>query len=450
MERFKVEPGADPTGGVGSTAAARASELRQLPPTSRQQQQQGQQGQQQQGQQGQQGQQHQGQQQQGPHLLPNAPVEVPAAATIRHLHGCVPRGQQFQPSQQQQPIELQVAGVKFPHGLGIRKRMEEWLAKQEQPLRNLMPACDQLSIPLIVEDGGAGLAASANSAVGSGGAGPSSSGVGSAALPAHHQPPWVSAFRDHHLNPLLIRLNLSAKLGLTEQTRWGVPLPSEPVEPVGVEVRQDSRGRGWGLFATQAMKANTVICVMGGLAMAQQPDGVAFIKRGFGSLSKAVQQQLQERVSGGSVPPGMVGQVCWSFLAGSFRMAFPAGHEHGRAGCYPGLVPLELQMLGHGGLAAYINDPRVGAGCCRGAAAGEQGQQQQLGDDDVVDTANCLVVPVMVRGVPLPVLVALRNIAAGEQLFREYGNDWWSSQKEWLEALGHYDISPDTVLHGRR
>ncbi|GLC37240.1 hypothetical protein PLESTM_000559800 [Pleodorina starrii] len=53
-------------------------------------------------------------------------------------------------------------------------------------------------------------------------------------------------------------------------------------------------------------------------------------------------------------------------------------------------------MLGHGGLAAYINDPRAGAGCSRGAATGGQGQrqqkqQQQLGDDDI-DTANCLAI----------------------------------------------------------
>ncbi|GLC37239.1 hypothetical protein PLESTM_000559700 [Pleodorina starrii] len=83
-------------------------------------------------------------------------------------------------------------------------------------------------------------------------------------------------------------------------------------------------------------------------------------------------------------------------------------------------------MLGHGGLAAYINDPRAGAGCSRGPATGGQGQrqqQQQLGDNDV-DTANCL-------------------------LLREYGNDWWSSQEDWLEMLKMYNISPDAVLHGR-
>ncbi|GLC67061.1 hypothetical protein PLESTF_000510800 [Pleodorina starrii] len=276
--------------------------------------------------------------------------------------------------------------------------------------------------------------------------------------------PWAAAFRAHRLNPHPICFDLSVKLGLVNLGRWGAPLPSEPLEPVGVEVRQDNRGRGLGLFTMQPIRANTVICVMGGLMMAQEPDGVEFVERGCCSLPPTMGQQLQERVAGSSAPPGAEEQLCWEFLAGSFRMAFPAGHEDGRAGCPAaggwtaasvalhvisaiGFPPLELQMLGHGGLAAYINDPRVRADCSRGPAAGGQGQQQQqLGD--TADTANCLVVPVLVRGVPLPVLVALRGIAPGEQLLREYGGDWWSSMEGWLETLKMYDISPDVVLHG--
>ncbi|GLC33551.1 hypothetical protein PLESTM_000083700 [Pleodorina starrii] len=240
--------------------------------------------------------------------------------------------------------------------------------------------------------------------------------------------PWAVAFQAHQLEPLPICVDLSAKLGLAK---------------LGVEVRQDSRGRGRGLFTTQPIYANTVVCVMSGLMMAQEPDGEEFIGSGYLSLPPTMKQQLQERVAGSRAPPDTGEQTCWSFLAESFRMAFP-GHEGGRKGC-PGRHPLELQMLGHGGWAAYINDPRVDDRW--GAAAGGQGQQQQqLGN--AADVANCLVVPVMVRGVPLPVLVALRDIAPGEQLLREYGDDWWSRQKGWLSTLKMYNINPDVVLHG--
>ncbi|GLC47204.1 hypothetical protein PLESTB_001456000 [Pleodorina starrii] len=164
-------------------------------------------------------QQPQPQQQQAPrHLLPGASAgEVPAAAaTIRHLHGCVPQGQHTPPSP---PIELQVAGVKFLSGLGVHQHME------------------------------------------------------------------------------------NVKLGLVNLGRWGAPLPSEPLEPVGVEVRQDNRGRGLGLFTTQPICANTVICVMGGLMMAQEPDGVEFVERGCCSLPPTMGQQLRERVAGSRAPP---------------------------------------------------------------------------------------------------------------------------------------------------
>ncbi|GLC40167.1 hypothetical protein PLESTM_001007600 [Pleodorina starrii] len=156
---------------------------------------------------------------------------------------------------------------------------------------------------------------------------------------------------------------------------------------------------------------------MGGLMMAQKPDGAVFVDRGYCSLPPTMKQQLQERVAGSSAPPDAEEQLCWEFLAGSFRMAFPAGHEDGRAGCPEG-----------------------------GQAAGGQGQQQQqLGDD--TDTANCLVVPVFVRGVPLPVLVALRDIARWEQLLRERtASTGGAARRDGLETLKMYDISPDAVL----
>ncbi len=44
------------------------------------------------------------------------------------------------------------------------------------------------------------------------------------------------------------------------------------------------------------------------------------------------------------------------------------------------------------------------------------------------------IVPVVVRGLVLPVLVALRDIAPGEQLLRDYGADWWqAAAAQWRE-----------------
>lgn len=60
------------------------------------------------------------------------------------------------------------------------------------------------------------------------------------------------------------------------------------------------------------------------------------------------------------------------------------------------------------------------------------------------------VVPMLVRGLPLPVLVAIRPIAPGQQLLRDYGAAWWRQQGfadswEVMEAFGNACDAGDDV-----
>lgn len=58
------------------------------------------------------------------------------------------------------------------------------------------------------------------------------------------------------------------------------------------------------------------------------------------------------------------------------------------------------------------------------------------------------VIIVVVRGIPLPVLVALRDIQLGESLMRDYGDGWWQEQSALHEALTKVlSITPAAVLY---
>ncbi len=61
-------------------------------------------------------------------------------------------------------------------------------------------------------------------------------------------------------------------------------------------------------------------------------------------------------------------------------------------------------------------------------------------------TLRVQVVPVVARGLVLPVLVALRDIAAGEELLRDYGAAWWR-QEDFAEAWAHFEEA-GTPLEG--
>ncbi|GIL58497.1 hypothetical protein Vafri_13454 [Volvox africanus] len=254
-------------------------------------------------------------------------------------------------------------------------------------------------------------------------------------------PSWTAAFRGAKglkrqplIDDLLQKLGLGSGLG----PGWD-SLPEGRVESQDVEIRQVSEQTGEaGLFATHYIPRNTAICIIAGYVKAQQPEELdRFEEFGYQMLPEVSRQQLRRRVAAGGGDADE--ELFWRFLVGAFGMTFP-GHENGQAAC-PGLPPLELQMLGYGGLAAYVNDPRANAWRePEGETAGGNASPNSR-------SANCTEVPILVQGAPLPVLVALRDIAPGEELLRDYGNHWWRSIAEWQAVLKMYGASPAAVLH---
>ncbi len=53
-----------------------------------------------------------------------------------------------------------------------------------------------------------------------------------------------------------------------------------------------------------------------------------------------------------------------------------------------------------------------------------------------------------VRGLVLPVLVALRDIAPGEQLLRDYGADWWRGIAEVWEVAEDQELVGEELFWG--
>ncbi|GIL64712.1 hypothetical protein Vafri_18599 [Volvox africanus] len=357
-----------------------------------------------------------GQAEGGPPVPVIAPRAQPDPASLRHLHGCVPHDADLPTLQ---PGEVRVCRVTFAADLKVQQLQTAWRAKQ---LCTLAPQ-QQICVPFSATEGGAGPSAAEADATFS-------------ARRSAADVPWVAAFRGPNaLTVLPICYELSRRLGLTQDCT--APLPEERLQPVQVEVRRDPvrLGEG-GLFATQSIPRNRVICIMEGFVKAQLPDGNdVFMERGHHLLPETSRQQLQQRVAacGGEADV----ELFWRFLVAAFRMIFP-GHEELRA-AYPGLPALELQMLGHGGMAAYVNDPRF--------SWWEEGEQRGVQQCNASLAANCVVVPVLVRGVPLPVLVALRDITTGEQLLRDCGEQWWHDMEEWRATLRIFSASPADVLH---
>ncbi len=58
------------------------------------------------------------------------------------------------------------------------------------------------------------------------------------------------------------------------------------------------------------------------------------------------------------------------------------------------------------------------------------------------------VVFMCVRGLVLPVLVALRDIAPREQLLRNYGAAWWREVAGVWEMAGEQGLAAEALLHG--
>ncbi|KAG2494329.1 hypothetical protein HYH03_007387 [Edaphochlamys debaryana] len=304
------------------------------------------------------------------------------ASSVSHLHGCLQPGVPLPPLQ---PGELQLCGLTFHPDLApsVRRTMQEWEASSlgdSAGLAALDPATQQISIPGV--DEGAG-------------------GSEAAALATS------TAFARHGLRRPILATRLARHLGIN--THWDAPLPSGPLplSPDLVAPGPDPERGGAGLFARAAIKPGGVLGVVGGYVMPGS-EAEAYAARGL-RQSEQLQQAVLARTEGNAGDA----DSAWGFLAGSFRLRLPG---LGPAPC--GADGCELSMLGYGNEAALVNDPR------RNPRAWAPGND--VGDKEgAAALANCMVLPVSVRGLVLPVLVALRDIAPGEQLLRDYGAEWW-------------------------
>ncbi|GIM09896.1 hypothetical protein Vretimale_13701 [Volvox reticuliferus] len=341
-----------------------------------------------------------------------APAPAGPAPSLVHLHGYVPASREGSSGLPPlRPGELRICGLTFHPGLApaVRRCMSDWQAALGDGLANADPAAVQIFLP----------SATANSST----------------LP----PPWRRAMDEHRLSANIICSRLARLLGLmAEDCEWDAPLPADALELVA-EVAPAAGGDGcggadgdcnggMGLVATAPLRRNAVLGVVGGYVM---PAGEAarFASRGFRQCPGELISELRQRAA----PADLA--VAWQFLAGAFRMPYMELELMPEGAAEP--ASLELNMLGYGNMAALINDPRVRP-------------QAWLVQNDVDDPrpANCMVLPVCVRGLVLPVLVALRDIVPGEQLLRDYGAAWWRDLSRSWEVLDFDGVAPERLLRG--
>ncbi|KAG2494327.1 hypothetical protein HYH03_007385 [Edaphochlamys debaryana] len=341
-------------------------------------------------------------------LAASAPLHMSAAnlpaSSVAHLHGCLPPGVPLPPLQ---PGELRLCGLTFHPDLApsVRRAMQEWEASGSGGggrLAALDPATRQISIPGVDGDAGGSAAALAAS----------------------------TAFSRHGLRRPILATRLARHLGI--YTHWDAPLPSGPL-PLSADLvapGPEPELGGAGLFARAAIKPSWVLGVVGGYAMPRAA-AEAFAARGL-RQSQHLQAAMTDRAGGNAEDA----DSAWGFLAGSFRLRLPGlgPSPCGAGGC-------ELSMLGYGNEAALVNDPR------RNPRAWAPGND--VGDEQgAAAKVNCMVLRVSVRGLVLPVLLALRDIAPGEQLLRDYGAEWWRGLAEAWEVVEDLDLRPSGLLHG--
>ncbi|KAG2494343.1 hypothetical protein HYH03_007400 [Edaphochlamys debaryana] len=318
-----------------------------------------------------------------PHHLPSA--------SLRHLHGYLPPGVPLPPLQ---PGELRLCGMTFHPDLApsVRRAMQEW---------------ETVLVSRLLEEGlGDGLA-DADPAT------------------AQISIPDPATLARLGLSRALICAQLAAHLGLTGDgagsssgggSGWDAPLPTGALELGAgmVEPCEDAARGGAGLAAARRVPRSTVLGVLGGYVLTRAA-AQRYVSYGFRHCGAAVLAELEREASA----VGLRGVTeTWQVLAGSFRLPFPQLKLVAEGSTAPSA--LEVSMLGYGNMAALVNDPRSNP---RSWAPGND-----VGDEDgAAAQANCTVLPVSVRGLVLPVLVALRDIAPGEQLLRDYGAEWWEA-----------------------
>ncbi|KAG2496023.1 hypothetical protein HYH03_005945 [Edaphochlamys debaryana] len=267
-----------------------------------------------------------------------------------------------------QPDELPVCGLVFPPDLApaAEGMKEEWEGRH--PGWRSMPAYDQ---------------------------------VDASGAPAQLQP--------------LIAASLPVVLGIAGERR-GNPLPKGPVPGPEQEQGQGQRPGASGsppspllrlegdgrVVAARALRRGQALGVVGGYVLPAR-DAQAYAEGGFEGCSAEARQELDQRSGGACI------DAAWALVAGAARLPYP-GLKLPRRGA-AGPEPLELSALGYGSVAGAARDVR---------AAAEGGATEEA-----APAPNCEVFPVCVRGLALPVLVALRDVGAGGELVWERGAEWW-------------------------
>ncbi|KAG2494336.1 hypothetical protein HYH03_007394 [Edaphochlamys debaryana] len=327
------------------------------------------------------------------------------ASSVSHLHGYLPPGVPLPPLQ---PGELRLCGLTFHPDLApsVRRVMQEWEASSSGGgcgLARCDPSTRQISIPGVDGDAGGSEAAASTAS---------------------------AAFSRHGLRRPILATRLARHLGI--YTHWDAPLPSGPLplSPDLVAPGPEPERGGAGLFARAGIKPSWVLGVVGGYVM---PGAAA---EAFAARGLRQGQHLQAAMTGRAGGSAEDADTAWGFLASSFRLRLPGlgPSPCGADGC-------ELSMLGYGNEAALVNDPR------RNPRAWAPGND--VGDEEgAAAQANCMVLPVSVRGLVLPVLVALRDIAPGEQLLRDYGAEWWRQLGDLWEVAEDAELGPARLLHG--
>ncbi|KXZ55810.1 hypothetical protein GPECTOR_2g1360 [Gonium pectorale] len=337
--------------------------------------------------------------------------DVLPARSITHLHGWVPEDTALPPVQ---PGELRLCSMTYHPAL--RARVEGDMQERQRALKDLRmadAAREQISIPGI--DDIASLA-----------------GGDPAARAAVEALPWVAAFHHHGLSRNITANRLARLLGLVE--RNDAELPEVSSWHANVGVCADAGRGGKGLAATALIKKGWALGVMGGYVLPAE-ERVGLLQ--FSACTPGVKETLRRRVRRvRAADPDNARKSAWDFLTSAFQLPHVWGADQGAAAAPGGPAagsappPALISMLGYGGLGALVNDPKP--------------PKDSTGEAPV--EANCMVIPISVRGLVLPVLVALRDIAPGEQLFRHYGDRWWSELEEAREILEDDGLSPEQVL----
>ncbi|PNW72493.1 hypothetical protein CHLRE_16g685725v5 [Chlamydomonas reinhardtii] len=417
------------------------------------------------------------------------PASSRPAACIIHLHGWVSEGATPHLSPAPLPDELQLCGLTFHPTLvpAVRAAMQRWADALTCPLSSADPAKQQMRF--------LGIDPPPSSSASTPSAGAAAGGPG--AGPGKMWPPWRYAFQKAGVSRNLVASRLALLLGLSGESGCAdAPLPAaapawtvrtRAVHPGGRgEVAgggQEGEGGdggggpslaacgGGGVFAAEPIRKSAVLGLLGGYVL-PAADRTACL--GYQSCSSDTKERLAQRLRAagcGQLPTGALAHA-WSFLAHS--LTFPhylqpelppytpaaAAELDSRWNCGDlpeeqrgPPPPAELCMLGGYGCmsaggrsnpGALINDPRS-----QPRDFGEHAGTSDIDDlPAATQAANVLVLPVCVRGLVLPVLVATRNIKPGEQLLRDYGAAWWRRLTDVWELLEDEQIAPEQVLWG--